>query len=183
MAQNRTGFAHKIHVCALSLGIATAASSALFIATRESLLLTLAITFGTSFYHFAMRLAVGAVIPQIRNTDDRHFSPRRFEAGLYAFLRVKHWKKHMPTYDPRLFSPECVCMEQILQNSCRAEVIHEVIMLLSFLPMLAIPALGAPVVFIATSVAAALFDSLFVIIQRYNRPRLKRIVEKERNKR
>ena len=49
-------------------------------------------------------------------------------------------------------------------------------MLLSLLPIAFIPLLGGAAAMIITSVLAMAFDSLFVIIQRYNRPRLVKIM-------
>lgn len=163
-------------------GVASALSIAAYLHTGSSALLSLAITFRTFFYHFAMRLLVGAALPNITATDCRWFQPRSFEPKLYARLAVRRWKKHIPTYNPNLFSPTDISIEHLLQNSCRAELIHEIIMVLSFLPVLAINCCGAPLVFWGTSLLAALFDSLFVIVQRFNRPRLIRILKKERSR-
>ncbi len=85
----------------------------------------------------------------------------------------------MPTYDPSQFSLTENALEQVIRNMCGAEIVHEIIMLCSFLPLLVIPVFGAWPVFLITSVLAALFDSLFVMAQRYNRPRLERIYEKQ----
>ena len=60
----------------------------------------------------------------------------------------------------------------------QAEVVHEVIMVLSFAPLMLIPRYGAAVVFSVTSVLACLVDGLFVMIQRFNRPRVLRLKEK-----
>ena len=94
-------------------------------------------------------------------------------------MRVKHWKDHLPTYDPRLFSLQDNSLECIVKNTCQAEVVHEVIMVCSFLPLLASLLWGDFWVFMATSVTAALIDSVFVMLQRYNRPRLMRLQEKQ----
>lgn len=51
---------------------------------------------------------------------------------------------------------------------------HRIIMVLSFVPLLFIIPFGEPAVFAITSVAACLIDCTFVIIQRYNRPRVLR---------
>ena len=64
---------------------------------------------------------------------------------------------------------------------CGAEAVHEVIMLFSFLPLIMIPVFGTPGVFFFTSLGAAAFDGLFVMAQRYNRPRVVRIFEKRRS--
>ena len=136
-----------------------------------------AITSGTTCYHFTMRLLVGTLMPPVRGTA-RWFRPWKWEAPLYRFLRVKYWKKHLPTYDPRQLSLRDYSAEKIVRNMCGAEVIHEVIMVCSFLPLLMVPLFGEFWVFFITSLLSALFDSLFVIAQRYNRPRMERLAHK-----
>lgn len=174
--------ARKLIALTLLLGIASAISVALYLNTASGALLSLAITFCTTLYHFAMRLLVGALVPTIRATDGRWFQARPFEAKLYKALRVRFWKKYVPTYDPKSFSLADTSVQTIVQNSCHAEIVHEIIMLLSFLPLLMIPRFGAAGVFWSTSILSALMDGVFVILQRYNRPRLIRISKKERNR-
>ena len=60
----------------------------------------------------------------------------------------------------------------------QAELAHRVIMVLSFVPLILIIPYGAAGVFITTSVLACLADMQFVIIERYNRPRVLRLIEK-----
>lgn len=145
-------------------------------------LLTAAISFGTTAYHFLMRLAVGFLVPKCTgySFDWRKpwFRPRPWEAGLYKKLRLKRWKGRIPTYDPTQFSLEHHAMEQVVRNMCGAELVHEIIMVLSFLPLAFSPVFGAFSVFLITSVLAALYDGIFVMAQRFNRPRLVRILEK-----
>ena len=71
---------------------------------------------------------------------------------------------------------------RIIQNMCGAEIVHETIMVLSFLPLLVVSFFGALPVFLTTSVLASLYDGIFVMAQRYNRPRLVRIYEKQEAK-
>ena len=145
-----------------------------------------AITFGTTAYHFVMRLIVGHAIPKATNYDfdyrDRWFQPRTWEPALYKKIRVRNWKKDLPTYAPGQFSMAENSLHRIIQNMCGAEIVHEMIMVLSFLPLLTVPLFGAFPVFLITSLLAALFDSVFVMAQRYNRPRLVRIYEKQEAK-
>ena len=175
----KSKFARGVYLCAIGTGLATVAFAILHYHYGHPWLLSTAISFGTTFYHFAMRLAVGLTVPKIKNYHSRWLRQRSFEPKLYATLKVKQWKKYVPTFDPRLFSLQHCTLSQLIENSCRAEVVHEIIILLSFLPVLTVPFFGAEDVFIRTSVVAALFDSIFVILQRYNRPRLIRILEKE----
>lgn len=62
---------------------------------------------------------------------------------------------------------------------CQAELVHETNMALSFLPLIAVRWFGAFYVFLITSVCGALFDSVFVVMQRYNRTRVVRMALKE----
>ena len=85
----------------------------------------------------------------------------------------------MPTYDPSAFSMKEHTLEQVIRNMCGAEIVHEIIIVFSFIPISFSLLFGDFPVFLITSLAAALYDSIFVIIQRYNRPRLVRILNKQ----
>ena len=142
-------------------------------------LLTLAISAGTTAYHFWMRLTVGTAIHALKhnrfNYRRRWFRPFPFEASLYCRLHVRQWKDKLPTYDPDIFSTQTHSWDEIAQAMCQAEIVHEVIILLSFLPLFAARWFGAFGVFLITSLLAAGYDLLFVILQRYNRPRVIRV--------
>ena len=83
----------------------------------------------------------------------------------------------MPTFHPKWFDIIKHSIEDIIMTGCEAEVGHEINVLLSFIPLILIFWFGAPAVFIITSVAGAIMDLIFVIIQRYNRPRLVAIIK------
>ena len=163
--------------------VLTAASIGLYLFCWEWML-PFAITFGTYFYHFAMRLLVGHILDRIKqNKANYHkawYQPRAWEVKLYKQLNVKKWKSNMPTYDSSLFDPKLHSWEEIAQAMCQAELVHEVIATLSFLPLLAAIPFGSFFVFLFTSLLAALFDLSFVIMQRYNRPRILKLIKKTR---
>lgn len=154
---------------------------------RQGWLMAWAISFGTTAYHFVMRLIVGYLVPRLTNYafDYRNpwFQPRPWEASLYKKLKLKRWKHKLPTYAPEQFSLRNHTLCQVIQNMCGAEIVHEIIMVLSFLPLLSVPVFGAFPVFLTTSILSALFDGIFVMAQRFNRPRLIRIYEKQEAKR
>ena len=178
-------FACQMKASTVLTGSLTLLTVVLFCLYPSDILESLAITFGTIFYHFAMRLLVGAIVPnrvQKGGGEDFWFRPKKFEPPLYRALRVKQWKKHLPTYAPESFDLGKHSIEEVIHTCCCSEAVHEWIMLLSFLPVLTIPAFGAPWVFWITSILAALCDGSFVMLQRYNRPRLIRILDKERKR-
>ena len=143
-----------------------------------------AITFATCLYHFAMRLLVGHCLNRIMGNQADYrkgwYQLRSIEKRLYKLFKVKKWKANMPTYDPSCFDPELHSWDEIAQAMCQAEIVHEVIAVLSFLPLLATILFGEFPVFFMTSLLSACFDLCFVIIQRFNRPRVIRLIEKER---
>ena len=151
-----------------------------FMATNNAVIEAIAITLGVTLYHFSMRLAVGTVVNRImkNQADDQNvwFREKRFEGKLYRLLRVQKWKKHVPTYDPSTFDASKKTVKEIIGATCQAEVVHEVIMALSLLPIAFIPLLGGAAALITTSVLSMLIDFVFVILQRYNRPRLVRVM-------
>lgn len=170
-----------MNVITVVTALTTAALAVTYHLVPHDWLLSAAITSGTTFYHFAMRLVVGSIVPSCIQKPMAHrwFAQKRFEPRMYAFLRVKQWKDHMPTYDPASFSLRHNSLERIVYNSCVSEAVHAVIVLFSFVPILFSLWWDALPVFLITSILAALFDSCFIIMQRYNRPRLVRILRKK----
>ena len=159
-------------------------SGIIYYLTRSAVLFSAAITFGTMFYHLGIRLAIGySIDAKYHNHMDytqKWFQEKPFEKKLYQVLKVKKWKKGLPTFNPEDFNLKNRSVEEIIQVSCQAEVVHEVIMPFSFVPILFSAWFGSLGVFIATSCAAFLFDSIFVIMQRFNRPRLMRLMKKKK---
>ena len=85
------------------------------------------------------------------------------------------------TYDPSEFSMRVHSLEEIVNNMCHAELVHELIVALSFTSLLFAIPFGSFFVFLITATMAAIFDMSFVILQRYNRPRVIRLMERKRN--
>ena len=161
------------------LAAGTAILALLYMKTSCGVLLSLAITFGTITYHFAMRLLTGLVFQLVmHNRADyrkKWFQVSQREMVLYDKLKVKQWKQKMPTYDAELFNPRIHTWDEIAQAMCQAELVHETIVVLSFLPIIEGIWFGAYSIFIVTSVLSAGFDMMFVMIQRYNRQRIMKI--------
>jgi len=149
--------------------------------TESAAFLSLTITAGTFFYHFAMRLLVGFIVSKHKfDANSVWFTEKPFEKKLYKMLKVKKWKNKMPTFAPETFDLSKHSLEEVIETTCVSEVVHEVIIVLSFVPLLFIIYAGTPAVFIVTSLLAAALDGIFVIMQRYNRPRLVKISKRRK---
>ena len=148
---------------------------------NNNVIFTLGVTSLTIFYHFGIRLFLGEwllikLIPAQINYKRKWFRQNKFEQRVYKLLKVKKWKGNMPTYSPDEFSTEKNSWEQIVSATCKSEIIHEVNMVVSFVPLLFTFVFGSFIAFLITSILGACFDLVFVIMQRYNRPRLIRMV-------
>lgn len=150
----------------------------------RGIFLTLAITFGTICYHFTMRLAVGFFFHKFSkkpiNYKSKWFSKKAFEAEFYRKIKIKKWKDKLPTYYPDDFSIERHTMEELIQTMCISEIGHETMVFLSYWPLLSSILFGEFYVFLITSFLAGGVDFIFVMVQRYNRFRLEKILERRK---
>lgn len=182
----RTGWAQIILVCAA----VTVSCAVLYACLGWEVWFILAISAGAALYHFLLRLVIGRVtdccMPENPNPSSFWFRQRRWEIKLYRMLRVKRWKHKLPTYFPENFSLERTAPEVILRHMCVAEVGHELNMVLGFGSLFLSFFTSDPLtylwIFAATSAAAALVDGVFVVIQRYNRPRLRKLLKTQKQK-
>ena len=149
--------------------------------SSSDLFLTLSITFGMITYHFVMRLLIGwLVMIFMKNKADytkQWYQLHSWEKTFYKKIKIKKWKNKMPTYRPQDFSPKEHTWQEIAQTMCQSEVGHELIVIFSFLPIFASKWFGAFGVFVITSVVSAAFDMILVMIQRYNRDRIQRLIK------
>ena len=92
---------------------------------------------------------------------------------------MKDWKGKALTYNPESFSLKEHSLEEIANTMAKSEVDHRINEAISLSTMLFAILWGEFWIFCITAVAAMIFDSQFIIIQRYNRPRIVRIIDKE----
>lgn len=177
-------FARIIEICAAVMAAFTVLFAVLYEHTSAGTLLSLAITFGTISYHFIMRLVVGFTVNGIFHNridyNKKWFREKKFEKRLYEMLRVKKWKDKMPTFAPEMLDIKQHSWEEIAGAMCQSEAVHSIIAVLSLLPILAALVWGTFWVFFITSIVSALVECMFVIMQRYNRPRIVRHIERKK---
>ena len=156
----------------------------IFLANEVRIFFTLGIVSLTICFHFSVRLVIGGVIDYFfKNRVDytkKRYQPKGFEKGLYKTLRVKKWKNRMPTANEDYFSVKKHSLEEIVMAGCQAEIVHELCAAAGFLSVLFAIPFGDWWVFFITAAVGAVYDMVFVIIQRYNRPRLMKALEREK---
>lgn len=130
-------------------------------------------------YHFWLRIIMGNVSKLFKiSYKQSWFFERAFEKKLYKWLAVKKWKDKALTYNPELFSLNDYTPAQIANTMAKAEVDHWINEIISLSSILFSLLWGETWIFVITAVAAMLFDAQFIIIQRYNRPRIIKYLER-----
>lgn len=156
----------------------------LYFTYSRGIFLTLGITFGTIWYHFVMRLVVGLCCTKVgkRWMDDKDgwFRERKFEEKIYRKIRIKKWKNKLPTYHPENFSVQNHTLEELVQTMCISEIGHGIMAILSYLPLFFSILFGEFFVFFVTSFLAAGVDFVFLMVQRYNRFRIEKILGRKK---
>lgn len=108
--------------------------------------------------------------------------PWENDGKIYDRLHIRKWKDLLPDMNkitpvlmkgraPKTAHSSVEEMEGVLQETCVAEVIHEVLCVIGFGCMSIWPGMGGFLI----AVLHALGNLLFVMVQRYNRPRMRQL--------
>ncbi|MBO5143336.1 MAG: hypothetical protein J6C46_10195 [Clostridia bacterium] len=150
---------------------------------KSNIVLWTGIVSFTIMYHFWVRIIMGNVsklfVKHI-NYNQWWFKERKFEKKLYKKLKVKEWKDKALTYNPETFSLKNHSLEEIANTMAKSEVDHWINELISLSTILFSIPWGAFWIFLSTAIFAMIFDSQFIIIQRFNRPRIVKLLEREK---
>lgn len=131
-------------------------------------------------YHLWMRIIMGNVSKLIPiNPSHWWYKERFFEPAVYKFLQVKRWKDKALTYNPEQFDLKNRTLEQIAHTMAKSELDHWLNQLIALSSILFSLLWGQFWIFLLTAVASMLFDGQFIVIQRYNRPKLMRIIQRK----
>ena len=152
---------------------------------KNEILLWIGITTFTIMYHFWVRIIMGNVSKLFKNHisyKQKWFKERKFEKKFYRFLNVKKWKDKAFTYNPESFSLEKHSLEEIVNTMAKSEVDHWINEIISLSTVLFSLIWGEFWIFLVTATAAMIFDSQFIIIQRYNRPRIVKLLDRQNKK-
>ena len=150
------------------------------------------------FLHCALYLAitgiiaflVGRIVPKSWFQADR-FPYRCYpaEQKLYRVLGVKGWQSKVPDMSrifpalmpaKKLTADTFADLPRMIQETCVAEMIHFLLSLSGLACLVIWPGAGG---IILTTVYILLGNLPFIIIQRYNRPRLQKLLAMQRRKR
>ena len=151
---------------------------------KNGMILWIGISAFTIMYHLWLRIIMGNVSKLFKkhiNYNQKWFKERKFEKKLYKLLKVKKWKGKALTYNPEQFDLKENSLEELINTMTKSEVDHWINEIISVTTMF----FGFIwkelwLAFIISAIAAMIFDGQFIVIQRYNRPRVLKILKKEK---
>ena len=136
----------------------------------------------TIMYHFWVRIIMGNVLKLFKKHityKQYFFKEKKFEKKFYDLIKVKSWKDKVLTYAPQEFDLKENSLETVANNMAKAELDHWINSLISistisfgFISNVFWP-------FIVSAILAMAFETQFIVLQRYNRPRVVKIIERE----
>ena len=152
---------------------------------KNNVVLWTGITAFTIMHHFWVRIIMGNFTKLFKkhiNYKQWLFKERKFEKNLYKKLNVKEWKGNALTYNPETFSLKKHSLKDIANTMAKSEVDHWINEAISISTIFFSLIWGQFWIFFISAIFAMLFDSQFIIIQRYNRPRIVKLMEKKQQK-
>lgn len=134
-------------------------------------------------YHFGLRILMGLVTKTFKiNYSHPWYRPRKFEEGLYKLLQVRRWKEKVLTFEPDKYDYQNVTLEELATTMSKSELDHWINELISIFSISFVFIWGCAPAFVITAVVAMLFDAQFIIVQRYNRPIVIRLINRTERK-
>ena len=150
---------------------------------KNALVLWIGIVSFMILYHFGLRLLMGVFTKHMGiNYTHPFFKQRSFEKKLYKFLRVREWRDKVLTFEPDEFLMSKRTLLQIANTMSKAETDHWINEIISITAIFFFLIWGMFPIFLITSVAAMLFDAQFIVLQRFQRPKVVRLIEAEKRK-
>lgn len=135
----------------------------------------------TSFmiiYHFGLRLLEGAITSKFKiSYDHPWYKTRKFEKRLYKALKVRSWKDKVLTFEPDKYDFKNRTLDELATTMSKSELDHWINEAISVFSILFTFVWGCAPAFVITAILAMLFDAQFIIVQRYNRPIVLRLMK------
>ncbi len=143
------------------------------------------IAFWTALHILGAAFITSFVPKKIYEPSNLLFKERAFEKNLYNVIKVSKWKGKLPIYQKkgaldRKHIPENLSidhLEQFVIDTCKAELVHLLIGILGFSSVVFVICKVEPFfTFIVIAIVMNFAQIPFILVQRYNRPRLLKLI-------
>lgn len=179
-----SGKKNTLYIISVSLIVLMFVFMALFVRSKNGVMLVFGVIMLNAAYQVITRLLVGTICEGVFengiDSSAEWFKTGESEERLYSFLGIKRLKRNLPKFERTDFSLTRQSIQDIIDTGCEIEAEHEINILVSMLGVLFAIPFGETWVFVIFAVAAVLYDLLFIAVQRFNRPRLETVQLKRR---
>lgn len=137
-----------------------------------------------------LSFVLGRLVPKAWfHADKFPYRTSEGEQKIFKALRVKSWQAKVPDMsrifkrimpEKKMTAETVADVPRMLEETCVAELTHALLSVLGLAMLWIWPGVGGIIV---TAVYILLGNVLFIIIQRYNRPRLQRLYAMQQRKR
>lgn len=135
------------------------------------------------FYHLGLRIIFGEISKRMRiNYKHPWYREQSFEKHIYRLLFVRRWKDKVLTFDPEAYDFKKRTLPELATTMSKSELDHWVNELISIGGMFFALLWGCWPAFVISAVIAMLFDAQFIVVQRYNRPIVVRLIERQKGR-
>lgn len=93
---------------------------------------------------------------------------------------VRKWKDKVLTFDPSAYDFKNRTLEQLATTMSKSELDHWINEIISVFSIFFALLWGSWCVFLITAIIAMLFDAQFIVVQRFNRPIVLRVLERRK---
>lgn len=134
-------------------------------------------------YHFGLRIFMGEITKRFA-IDYNHFwfREKRFEKPLYRLFRVRKWKDKVLTFDPAAYNFQNRTLHQLATTMAKSELDHWINEIISVISIFFTLLWGCFPAFFISATVAMLFDAQFILVQRFNRPIVLRLMARREKK-
>ncbi len=134
-------------------------------------------------FHFGGRIYMGNITKKWNiNYNHPFYKQRKFEKKLYKILRVRKWKDKVFTFEPQLYDFQNRTLPQLATTMAKSELDHWINEIISIISIFFFLIWGCFSAFFISAVLAMIFDAQFIIVQRYNRPIVLRLMQRKLSK-
>lgn len=134
-------------------------------------------------FHFGGRIFMGEMTKKLKiNYNHPFYKQRKFEKKLYKILRVRKWKDKVLTFEPEMYDFQNRTLPQLATTMAKSELDHWINEIISIISIFFTLIWGCFPAFFISAVLAMIFDAQFIIVQRYNRPIVLRLMQRKASK-
>lgn len=148
---------------------------------EKSIIQTVAVLTGCVAFHFTIWIfsAISVVWIMKNKANDKcvWFRELSWEKDFYKLIKIRKWKRHLPTYAPKYYDFKSTSYENLIAIISQTEVVHEVAALFSLLSLFGIRWFSNVPIIAITAAIDFMINLVYVFLQRYNRMRLRKLIQ------